>query len=660
MKGESQAVAVSMILLLSLLAGCLSEGTEGAQGPQGPPGEDGSTLHLSVSESDLPDCNAELQGQIYFIPSNGAFQVCSAMGWAVVDLTGLDGVNGTDGIDGLPGIPGEPGPSGEDGNDGLDGLTAIAITSDEAPGINCENGGVRIEVGLDVNRNGSLDIIEVDEESYICNGADGLDGANGVNGSNGTNGSLSPNTMLTNISPTSTSYNCTAGGRTILQGLDNGDGAGIAQNSILEIDEIDYSTIFCSSYVVELMFDLSPYDRSGSLIISYLNGSKIYLSAQLGTYPNLYGKFFIHDNVNSSTWEIDRDSSFIPNRGVFFDSTSYFVKDGDLHAHDFLNDTSWLVSNLSNNQYSFSVSRLIKAGDRIYFKANDRITGNELWVHDTTNSSTWQVVDISTNDYCQWDNGSAISYATLVGNRIYFGACEETSGHALWTHDLSNESTWMVADINPSNSSNLYNIIPGTTPQNFLNSGTMLFFSGNTGLVGSNYDRELWVHDSSNGSTWRVSDIHPGDGCWCGVQYNSHLTLLGERIYFWANDNSSGWELWVYDISNSSIWMTEEINTGPNDLGGVGHIEPMGSRLYMSVINQTIDALGNYHSESELWVHETLNSSTWPIIIEDNYSSLRTLTTVGNSIYFISGSSGPGGDDSQLWRLTIEHSIYYN
>ncbi|MEC7041975.1 MAG: hypothetical protein VXW89_01540, partial [Candidatus Thermoplasmatota archaeon] len=103
------AIFLGLLMVMMPLAGCVSDGTDGLQGPEGPEGPpgadgaDGSSLHLVVAESDLPECNGDLQGQIYFVSSDGAFQVCATMGWSVVDLTGpagTDGTNGTDGQDG--------------------------------------------------------------------------------------------------------------------------------------------------------------------------------------------------------------------------------------------------------------------------------------------------------------------------------------------------------------------------------------------------------------------------------------------------------------------------------------------------------------------------------------------------------------------------------
>lgn len=61
---------------------------------------------------------------------------------------------------------------------GADGADAVSRTSDEPAGANCANGGIKIEVGLDTNGNGELDANEVkaSETKYVCRGDDGEDG----------------------------------------------------------------------------------------------------------------------------------------------------------------------------------------------------------------------------------------------------------------------------------------------------------------------------------------------------------------------------------------------------------------------------------------------------------------------------------------------------
>jgi ELWxxDGT repeat protein len=128
-------------------------------------------------------------------------------------------------------------------------------------------------------------------------------------------------------------------------------------------------------------------------------------------------------------------------------------------------------------------------GTRLYFDANDASSGNELWAHETTNSSTWQVAVIVSGSGSS--NPGGYAGITVVGTRLYFDAYDGSSSRELWAHETTNSSTWLVADIN-------------------------------SGGGGSN----------------------PG-------RYAGGLTVVGTRLYFDADDGSSGYELWRMEIEHS-------------------------------------------------------------------------------------------------------------
>jgi hypothetical protein len=46
----------------------------------------------------------------------------------------------------------------------------------EGQGDHCENGGVRVSAGQDLNGNGRLERHEIRQAKYVCNGQDGQDG----------------------------------------------------------------------------------------------------------------------------------------------------------------------------------------------------------------------------------------------------------------------------------------------------------------------------------------------------------------------------------------------------------------------------------------------------------------------------------------------------
>ena len=88
---------------------------------------------------------------------------------------GLDGETGPTGADGTDGLDGATGATGADGTDGLDGATGLntlVLMTPEGAGTNCENNGTKVEVGLDDNRNGTLETGEIDATTYVCNALD--------------------------------------------------------------------------------------------------------------------------------------------------------------------------------------------------------------------------------------------------------------------------------------------------------------------------------------------------------------------------------------------------------------------------------------------------------------------------------------------------------
>ncbi len=110
---------------------------------------------------------------------------------------------------------------GEDGAIGPIGLSSLINVTNEAVGTNCENGGIKIDVGIDNNSNGTLDADEIQSTSYICNGLDGSIG-------------------LTSVTSEPAGTNCENGGLKIESGFDNNG------NGTLDVDEIVSTAYICN------------------------------------------------------------------------------------------------------------------------------------------------------------------------------------------------------------------------------------------------------------------------------------------------------------------------------------------------------------------------------------------------------------------------------
>ena len=112
------------------------------------------------------------------------------------------------------------------GADGSNGLNTLVILTAEAAGANCTNGGQKVDTGIDDDADGTLQVAEVDNTTYICDGTDGANGTNGLN-------------TLVVLIVEAAGANCVSGGHKLDSGIDDdADGT-------LQVAEIDSTTYIC-------------------------------------------------------------------------------------------------------------------------------------------------------------------------------------------------------------------------------------------------------------------------------------------------------------------------------------------------------------------------------------------------------------------------------
>lgn len=200
--------------------------------------------------------------------------------------------------------------------EGIDGSSTLVRTSDEPDGENCENGGIRLDFGVDLNNDGQLQETEISSTSFVCNGLDGQDGlnslitvtpvegteqfpnggvevnigfdldgngeldeneissttfvTNGADGQNGTDGADGQDgfdTLVRTWEVEEDSETCEEGGYGIDFGLDTN------RNGILDESEITNTEVICNGedglsvrYSVELLQPSEDYPNGGFLV----------------------------------------------------------------------------------------------------------------------------------------------------------------------------------------------------------------------------------------------------------------------------------------------------------------------------------------------------------------------------------------------------------
>ena len=115
--------------------------------------------------------------------------------------------------------------------DSAAGKDALVSISAEPAGQNCENGGSRIESGVDQDGNQTLDDGEVQSTAYSCNGADGADGAGSGGAPAGADGADGHSALVT-VTAEEEGGACTDG-RRVDQGVDLNDDGTLAADEVV-------------------------------------------------------------------------------------------------------------------------------------------------------------------------------------------------------------------------------------------------------------------------------------------------------------------------------------------------------------------------------------------------------------------------------------------
>jgi ELWxxDGT repeat protein len=134
-----------------------------------------------------------------------------------------------------------------------------------------------------------------------------------------------------------------------------------------------------------------------------------------------------------------------------------------------------LVKNINPDNNNSDADGFTVFNNKLYFRANDGVNGNELWVSDGTESGTQLVKNIRVNDLDFPFDGSRPDDFIVLNNKLYFAADDGVNGRELWISDGTTAGTQLVADINPGGSS---------YADNFTVVGDELFFIADNGATG--------------------------------------------------------------------------------------------------------------------------------------------------------------------------------
>ena len=471
------------------------------------------------------------------------------------------------GLRGLSGPQGQPGVSGVDATPQRLSMEVVPLGNET-----CQQGGVIMASGLDLNTNDVLDHEEVHSQTMLCNGALG---GNGTNGLNGTDGSIGASALVDKVpAPT---YLC-ADGFVVRFGVDDGLSDGTANNGQLDEEEIRETLNFCFAPLrSERVTDV--FAGTGNSMTT---------------------------GCDSAAW-MERTDRFV-----------FAANDGvngcELHAHHPESNTTTMVLDLhatGDASPGREVGILpVEDGRRVLFDADDGINGRQLWVSDGTSNGTESLGSVemtpplawaegflfrSTSNQLLWTNGSDLrdwlalpswnttqqqeAEASLSGLSNLGQAWMHTDDQAVWfsasdgggdvePYRLSRHGELTSWNINEFGSAQL---------ENLLSIETDVIAAASRGGV----KQALRLFD--NGSHDWLTSISPASGD-THLGEGMGLHLIGENLVYDAMTVQGEPRLWTTNLGNGITLQLSSNLLAPGAQIGVANT---GSRLLFDCMSST-------------------------------------------------------------------------
>lgn len=273
---------------------------------------------------------------------------------------------------------------------------------------------------------------------------------------------------------------------------------------------------------------------------------------------------------------------------------------------------------------------------KLYFSARTGGFNDDLWVSDGTEIGTQLLSEI---------NGGAESspaHFAALGSTIYFAASTSTQARELWKTNGTDSGTVLVRDISsgtPSSTPEELVVMPATGP-----SSKVYFVASGSGS-GQDTGRELWKTDGTLAGTTVVKDILAGAGNSIAANTPAYLTVIGNKLYFVADDGVKGREIWRSDGSAAGTVLVKDINT---QAAAFGTQDSDPSDLH-HVNGKLFFLADDGVSGRELWVSDGSSGGTIrvkDIIAGPGDAGIQGMTVVGDVICF---TADDGVNGREVW-----------
>jgi ELWxxDGT repeat protein len=233
-------------------------------------------------------------------------------------------------------------------------------------------------------------------------------------------------------------------------------------------------------------------------------------------------------------------------------------------------------------------------------------------------------------------------------DKLYFAANDGETGRALFVSDGTTEGTQLVTDVFPENNSQSRFYFSNLS--NLTEFNGKLYFASNNGESG----KELFVTDGTAEGTQLVKDIYPGEDNYGNKNSSSpdYLTEFNGKLYFTAQDDANGEELFVSDGTAEGTQLLVNIDQRGGDYGH--QFDDFNTRKLFEFNDKLYFKGNNGESGEELFVTDGTAEGTQLVKDiypgEDNYDGNKNNSAPGNFVefndkLFFSANDGKSGEE---------------
>lgn len=344
------------------------------------------------------------------------------------------------------------------------------------------------------------------------------------------------------------------------------------------------------------------------------------------------GTVMVKDIRPANNDDYNGPTNFINFNGELFFTATDDINGRELWKSDGTESGTLMVKDIRQNGSS-SPTNLFVFNNALYFVADNGVDGYELWKSDGTETGTTMVKDINTNS----SGVNNINQFLILNDHFYFYGTNGVSGFELWKSDGTDAGTTMVKDI-----------VPGFNSSNFSLKGTVLnniiIFEASNGSDGL----ELWKTDGTEAGTTMIRNINGINSSSISNSNNNLYIKFNNEVYFLANDNVNGNEIWKTDGTTVGTTLLKDIRAGNSSITAIKfHVDEINNKLlfFTASTNSSTRTLwvsdGSTNGTIELSSIEDSNISG----LEENFISLNNSTVFtgqdpkyGNELWFTDGT----------------------